>query len=181
MKHLAVLFLLSFFTLSITAQNAIDKDADWKVGEVKIFKENKIKRIEGANSGHTITNITYRDLKQLIDEVNDGSLRGDAKKKQIKKHKDYAQGGIVVFYINRESANAANLKNYTLIAKDNSRKELYKRVYKDRPAKENAKNGGWSNSKNFELKVEVEKPFTIEIQEKLSSGKTANYIFEISE
>jgi len=181
MKNCIFLSLLTLLTFSLTAQKAIDKNPEWKVGEVKSFKENNIKRVEGSNAGQTVTNITYRTLKQLIEEVNSGKLRGDAKKKQLKKYKDYAKGGIVVFYINREKANAANLKNYTLIVKDNSKKELYKRIYKDRPAKANAKTGGWSNSKNFEIKVPVEKPFTIEIQEKLASGKSSVYTFEISE
>lgn len=181
MKNLTFFITFTLFIFSLTAQKAIDKNPDWKVGAIKTFKENKIKRVEGTNAGKTITNITYRSLKQLIAEVNEGSLRGDAKKKQIKKHKDYAKGGIVVFYINREKASAANLKNYTLIAKDNSGKEIYKRTYKDRAAKANDKIGGWDNSKNFEIKEDVEKPFIIEIHEKLSTGKSSVYTFEIFE
>jgi len=176
MKNLILLITLFGALFSVNAQSNIDKDPDWGVGKIKTFKENKIKRIEGANSSETITNITYRSLKQLIEEVNSGALRGDAKKKQLKKYKDYSSGGVIVFYVNRKNEAAANLKNYTLILKNNMGEELYKRTYKDNAAKINKETGGWENSKNFELKVEVERPFIVEIYD----NKTT-YKFEVLE
>lgn len=176
MKQITLIIALFFVVFTTYAQKKIDKDPNWKVGEIKTFRENQIKRIEGENNGKSVTNITYQTLKQLIDNVNSGKLRGDAKKKQLKNFKDYAPGGMVIFYVNRATAAAANLKNFTLIVKDKTGKEIYKRTYKDKAAKTNSKDGGYYISTNLQVKYKVEKPFIIE----LNDGKTL-YKFEVLE
>jgi hypothetical protein len=176
MKNTILIFTLSFISIGLLAQKNVNKDPNWEVGEVKIFNENKIKRAEGANHKETITNITYQTLKQLIEKVNSGNLRGDAKKNQIKKFKEYAPGGMIIFYINRPTSEEANLKNYTLTIKDNTGKEIYKRTYKDKVPKANSKEGGFYISTNLQIKYKINQPFIVEIFD----GKTL-YKFEVLE
>jgi hypothetical protein len=179
MKNLIVTALFLFATYSIQAQKAINKDPNWKVGSIITQNENNIKRIEGENVKGSITNISYKSLKQLIAQVNNGKTRGDAKKNQLKKFKDYAPGGMVVFYFNRDKEAQVNLDKYTFIIKDNSGKEIYKRAYKNKTGKVDNKNGGWYNSSNLQIKYKVSPPFTVEIQEKTASDKIALYKFEV--
>lgn len=174
MKKVIFIISLCLFSLNFIAQKSVNKDPDWKVGETKTFKGNNVKRIEGENKSQTITNITYQTQKQLIEEVNKGSSRGDAKKKQIKKYKDYAAGGKVVFFINRATLDRANLQNITITINDNAGKEIYKRTYKAKSAKADNKYGGFSISSNLQIKSKVGKPFTVE----LFDGKTL-YKFEV--
>jgi hypothetical protein len=179
MKKLIFITLLFLATCSIHAQKAINKNPDWEVGAVVTQNENKIKRVEGANVKGSITNISYKSLKQLLDQINNGKSRGDAKKTKLKQFKDYAPGGMVVFYFNRKDEASVNLKNYTLIVSDNNGKEIYKRAYKDKAGQKDTKNEGWYISSNLQIKYKVSPPFNVEIQEKTTSGKMAIYKFEI--
>ena len=167
MKNLTTIAIFLIATLTISAQK-INKNPDWKVGEDVVQYEHSVKRLEGENVKGSITNISYKTQKQLITQTNDGKLRGDAKKKQLKQIKDYSAGGLIALYFNRENEASVNLGNYTITVKDAADKEVFKKSYKDKAGKVDSENGGWYNSSSLRVKEKVHPPFFIEIND----GKT---------
>ncbi|RMG82515.1 MAG: hypothetical protein D6707_02805 [Bacteroidetes bacterium] len=178
----AGLLLLSLFIVSYSFSQKLIKDASWAINETKEYNGHKIKRISGENNGVNITNITYQSQNDLIQEVKDNPrLEGDKEKKKIAEYKKYAQGGLVLLFIQREGRDNANTSNFSIAVKTSDGKEMFKKKLKDTSARKSSDGAGWYSTAHGYIGKKVKTPFIVEIEERLPDGNTETFVFEVIE
>jgi hypothetical protein len=176
------LFLLGLLFATYSFSQKIIKDEAWGAGEVKEYNGHKIKRISGENNGVNITNITYQSQDDLIKEAKDNPrLEGDKEKTKIAEYKKYAQGGLVLLFIQREGRDNANTSNFSIAVKDSDGKEVFKKKLKDTSARKSSDGAGWYSTAHGYIGKKVKTPFIVEIEEHLPDGSTETFVFEIIE
>lgn len=138
MKKTTAIFsaLFALIYLNSFAQTDSITNASWKVGTTKEINGTTILRVSGANNDTMgVTNISYSDYKQIINDVNATAVAENwsEERKQLflKSYESTAKGGRINLYIERKSITAGDFKNFTIVVKRVLGKTMESEVYSE--------------------------------------------------
>ncbi len=158
--------------------------SNWKIGEDKIFYENKITRLEGENSRYGVTNLGYQSLSQLVEGINKKAEREmwneEKKSSNIKLFQDQLKGGILYLFISRLTIDAANTKVFTVIIKDSNDKELNRQELKSKVPELPGDDRLWTNLKSVGIPMEIKEKFYVYIIDSLGMNGNVRFKFEVN-
>ena len=134
-KYLCSLTIfLSFNNFSIAQKSDKLFDKEWGIGLYKNFNGNNILRLAGDNNSKGITNIDFKTLEQIKEEIVKKSESEmwtlDKKKTEL----DFYNKNVFIsidLYITRRTIGSANFKFYSIIVNDSNENEIYRTDFEE--------------------------------------------------
>lgn len=113
--------------------------ANWEIGKVHSVYGYRVLRLYGPNDGKEMTNLGYQnlsDISQELDENCNGMAMSAASKKKTQKiYNYYYTGGLLHFFITRNSMQDGDARNFEVIIKDSANQSiLFKQRLTEDPA-----------------------------------------------
>ncbi len=184
---------LGAFSFQANAQTVSEelRVKEWIDGQTITVFNHPITRVFGEtydknsirNYHIPITNIGYKDLAQLTDEVKkiakDSKWTGDKLDDALRNLEANAKGGRLYVYIERRENDRVRSNYFFVILRDADDKEFYKtNVNKNEPAFGDF--GFWSNYFEMDIPVEIEYPFFVYVNDR-KSANLSDFKFEVLE
>jgi hypothetical protein len=184
MKKLLQIVLISCIATSTFGQ--IDKNltnGNWKPEEEKVICDNTIIRVEGKNDMRGMTNIGYETLAQLkvkIEKDAEKEMWTEEKKKQkIELYNRAASGGLIHLYLTRLTIDAANTEMFTIIVRDSSETEIFRKELKsDVPEVPSSGSSYWWNYALIPLPKIIQNKIYVYVIDRLGNDNS-KFKFEI--
>lgn len=181
LKLIAFIAFLAIGT-NLFAQKEL-KNKNWKVGVEKDIDGTKLKRLEGENENKITTNLSFQNQTQLYDRLkkkkSDGGIGGDKYKREMKRYHDFAKGGLVQLYLERESEPGGNLKNFKIEIQNMDGEVLHSKKMKSKSPKLISGSHAWKNQGFFWINKVIPKPFIVIINE-TNGDILRSYKFEVN-
>ncbi len=190
---LSILFL-AFFPFQLIAQETVNEELlvkEWIDGQTITVFNHPTTRVFGEtydknsirNYHIPVTNIGYKDVGQLIEEINEIATKeswpGERLEKTISEISSGAKGGRLYVYIERKSNDRARSNYFFVVLRDKKDKEFYKSNVEKRDP-EFGDFGFWSNYFVIDIPMEVELPFFVYVNDRKSSN-LSDFKFEVLE
>jgi len=144
------------------------------------IKEYSIKRLQGSDEYDCITNIYYKNLHQILSEINTKSVKemwtAQEKQTKIEAYKFSCKGGQINLHINRLSLGSANTNMFSIIIKDCNENELFRYNF-DSSLPSYGSSGYWRNYGICFVNKTIKAPFYVYVIDKMSDSP---FKFEIT-
>jgi hypothetical protein len=184
MKKAILITLISF--IATVSFGQIDDNlmkADWKPQQEKVLYGHTILRVEGKNDIGGMTNIGYETLAQLIAKVEKNAEKQmwteEKKKEQIELYNRAAKGGLIYLYLTRLTIDAANTEMFTIIVKDSTETEIFRKELKSSvPRVPSSGSDYWSNSTPISIRESIQNKIYVYVIDRLG-GDNSKFKFEI--
>ena len=184
MKKIALLFLTSF--MSSISIGQIDDNLtkiNWKIDKEKVIYGNTTLRIEGINDIGGMTNIGYETFEQVkagIEKDAEKQMWTDEKKlKKIESYSTFMSGGLIHLYITRLTIAAANTEMFTIIVKDSTETEIFRKALKNNiPNVPSSGNDYWWNYTTIPITKNIQGNFFVYVIDRLGNDNS-KFKFEI--
>ena len=183
---------LAILPFQINAQETVSEELlvkEWIDGQTITVFNHPVKRVFGEtydknslrNYHIPVTNIGYKDLNQLIDEIKEKAKAENWLEERLKNEllilDSVAKGGKLYIYIERKENDRARANYFFVVFRDKNDEEFY-RSNVDKNVPEFGDFGFWSNYFIIDIPKKVEFPFFVYVNDR-NSRNLSDFKFEI--
>jgi len=187
-----IAFVFAIVPFQLLAQDTISEELrvkEWIDGQTITVFDHPIKRVFGEtydknsirNYHIPVTNIGYKDLSQLQEEVKQTSKTENWSEEKYKTEllnlDSLAPGGRLYVYIERKVNDRTKLNYFFVVFRDADDQEFYRSGAESREP-EFGDFGFWSNYFTLDIPVEVDYPFFVYVNDRQSSN-LSDFKFEV--
>ncbi len=157
--------------------------ANWKTEKEKVIYGNTILRVEGKNDIRGITNIGYETFAQVkagIEKDAEKEMWTEEKKNEkIASYSKFASGGLIHLYLTRLTIDAANTNMFTIIVKDSTETEIFRKELKsDVPNVPSSGSNYWWNYTTIPITANIQGKIYVYVIDRLGN-ENSKFKFEI--
>ena len=180
-----MMLILTFYISAVSFGQIDDNlmEANWKPEKEKVIYGNTILRFDGKNDIGGITNIgyeTFAQVKARIEKDAEKEMWTEEKKNlKIESFSKFARGGLIHLYLTRLTIDAANTEMFTIIVKDSTETEIFRKELKsDIPNVPSSGSSYWWNYASIPIATNIQEKIYVYVIDRLGDDNS-KFKFEI--